>query len=145
MSAQKWLTWDKLVAITLILIMVCILLSALMIPRVGLLPPPLLPYTIYIYLFAWLPVFIVGVLLRPAGKSRRLITLVVAGLLLGVFGLALVGPSFTYTSGDCTFAPLPGQPVRYECITASNYQSARFNYVLEGREGWPFLRPVDVK
>lgn len=139
-TLHKWLTWNKLVIIVLALLILGIALGLVITAQIGLFAPPLLPYTIPIYFLAWLPVLIAGLLLRPAGKPTPAIpVLIVFGLVISVIGLALLGPIFNYTSGSCQLAPLPDEPVRYECLTPVNYQGAQTIYVLVGRENWPFV------
>lgn len=142
-SPAKRLTWARLVTITLIVMLIGVILGSIIINRLGLFRPPLLPYTVAIYLLLWLPVFIVGLLLKPGGSRKPLVWLVVLGIVVGILGLTLLGPAFNYTAGSCQPAPLPGQSVRYECLSQPNYQQAQLNYILEGNEGSPFVQVID--
>jgi hypothetical protein len=137
---SKRLTWNKLVFITLMVMLIGVIGGSFMIGRFGFFTPPLLPYTILIYLLLWMPAFVIGLLLRPTGRRLSLLLLVVLGMVILAGGLVLLGPTFSYTSGSCQPAPLPEQPVRYECVSAPNYQNERFNYVLRGSTGSPFVR-----
>lgn len=139
-AQSKWLTWNKLVFITLMVMLIGVTAGSMMIGRLGFFTPPLLPYTILIYLLLWIPVFVIGLFLRPTGRRLSLLLLVVLGMVILAGGLVLLGPTFSYTSGSCQLAPLPEQPVRYECVSAPNYQNARFKYVLRGSTGSPFVR-----
>ncbi len=135
----RWLTWGRLVAITLIVMLVGIVSGWFVIGRFGLFAPPLLPYTVLIYLLLWLPVFIIGLLMRPHSSRKPLLLLVALGVVITVIGLVILGTALNYTSGTCQPAPLAEQSVRYECLSATNYQNARAGYVLEGSTGSPFV------
>jgi hypothetical protein len=140
-AASGWLTWNKVVVIVLLTMIAGIVLGAFIMGRVGWFVPPLFPYTIHFYLLLWLPVLIVGILLRPIGGSRSaLLLLIVGGTLIGGFGLILFGPTFNYTAGACQLAPLPDQPVRYECLSAPDYYNTQVPYVLVGNPGSLFVR-----
>ncbi|MBL8162262.1 MAG: hypothetical protein JNJ61_09780 [Anaerolineae bacterium] len=136
-----WLSWGRLVAITLAVMLVGVIAGLLIIGRLGLFAPPLLPYTVPFYLLLWLPVFVIGLFFRPHGSRRPLLVFVVLGLVIVVMGLVILGPTFNYTNGTCQSAPLPETPVRYAC-SLPTYQNSLFNYILEGREGSPFVQPV---
>lgn len=135
-----WLTWARLVAITLAVMLGGVVGGVVIIDHLGLFAPPLLPYTIPFYLLLWLPVFVIGLFMRPRGSYKPLLLLIL-GMVMIVTGLVILGPNFNYTNGICQHAPLPEKSVRYEC-SLINYQQARVTYILEGREGSPFVQPV---
>jgi hypothetical protein len=63
---SQQLTWQRLVVITLLVMLVGVVGGAVVIGRIGMFARPLLPYTVPIYLLLWLPVFIGGLLFwRP--------------------------------------------------------------------------------
>ncbi len=139
LQTTTWLTWNKLVVITLAVMLAGVVLGFILIGRFGFFAPPLLSYTIPIYLLLWLPVFVIGLLLRPVGSRKSLIWLAGLGIVILTAALVILGPSFNYTNGTCQLVSLPDQPVHYECVSAPNYQNARSNYVLRGNEGSPFV------
>lgn len=137
-----WLTWGRLVAITLAVMLGGVVGGMVMIGHLGLFAPPLLPYTIPFYLLVWLPIFVVGLFMRPRGDSYKpLLLLLILGAMIIVIGLVILGPTFNYTSGICQRAPLPEKSMRYEC-SLTNYQQSRVTYVLEGREGSLFVQYI---
>lgn len=138
---QSWLTWGKLVVITLVVMLIGVAAGVVITTSAGLFAPPLLPYTVPFYLLLWLPVFVIGLLLRPHGSRTPLLALVGLGALIVVIGLALLGPAVGYSSNPCQPAPLPDQPVRYECETVT-YQGTTTRFVLLGSPGSPFVRFV---
>lgn len=137
---QSGLTWGRLVVITLVSMVIGVAAGVGITTSAGLFAPPLLPLTVPFFLLLWLPVFIVGLLLRPRGSRQPLLTLIVLGVLILVGGLALLGPAVGYSVHPCQSVPLPDQPVRYECETLT-YQGTVTRFVLLGSPGSPFVRP----
>ncbi|MBN8620684.1 MAG: hypothetical protein J0L63_17350 [Anaerolineae bacterium] len=142
-STRTWLTWGRLVALSLSCMLLGILLGSFIIGRFGFFAPPLLPYTVIFYLLLWLPIFLIGLFLHPHGSRRPLLLFIVLGAGIILFGLVLFGPTFNYTNGACQSAPLPDQPIRYECLSAPNYQNARASFILVGAQGSPFVHSDD--
>ena len=138
---KRSLTWDRLIFIVIVTMILSLLVGLFITTNFGYFRPPVLRFTNYIFLFAWIPIFILGILARPTGNPRRaLITLIIVGFTTTIIGMVLLGPHFNYTSGTCDSAPLTDQPVRYEC-TITNYQNNQTSYVLVGRENWLFVLP----
>jgi hypothetical protein len=125
-----WLTWGRLVAIALAVMLVGVVAGLLIIDRLGLFALPL-PYTVPFYLLFWLPVFVVGLLLL----------LIVLGAAIEVIGLVILLPTLNYTNVTCQAVPQPQTHGRYE-RGLPTYQNSLFTYVLEGREGALFVQPL---
>lgn len=89
-QSGKRLTWNRLVAIILVVMVIGIVLGAVITDRVGLFAPHLLPYTVPIYLLLWLPVFIIGLFFRPHGSRKALIVLIALDAVIELVGLALI-------------------------------------------------------
>lgn len=136
------LTWSRLVGITLVVMVIGVILGAVITTQFGLFVPPLLPFTVPIYLLLWLPVFLIGLLMRPRGSWKPLLALVVLGVIIGIAGLVAMGSAVGYSVNPCQPAPLPDQPVRYECGYV-NYQNAPVTFVLVGSAGSPFVQVAE--
>lgn len=143
-ESTKWLSWSKLAVIVIGVEITGLLLGSVIMNQLGYFAPPLFPYTPFIFLLFWIPVLVIGILLRPRGGFRVFVLAIVVAGVIGIVGLALIGPDLNYTTGVCTSAPLPDQSVHYDCFSAPNYQGAKEHFALEGREGWPFVRVVHI-
>jgi hypothetical protein len=136
------LTWTRLVGITLMVMVIGVILGAVITTQFGLFAPPLLPFTVPIYLLLWLPVFLGGLLMRPHGSWKPLVALVVLGAIIGIAGLVAMGAAVGHSVNPCHHAPLPDQPMRYECGYV-NYQNAPISFVLVGSTGSIFVQVAE--
>jgi len=135
------LSWNRLAVIVLAVMLAGVLIGSLIINNLGYFAPPLLPYTVYIYLLVWLPVLVIGILLRPSGRIRQAaMGLVIGGAVILIAGLVLMGSAFNHTSGTCALTPQTDQPILYTCTSAPNYQGATVTYELVGQAGSPFVK-----
>jgi len=144
------LTWGRCA-----LVVGLVLVGGIVLSGVGLrvwLAPPLIWLTPYVHLLliaAWIPVLAVCALRRPQGKVTAAILLAVVSLLVSVFWCALIGPIVSLgaseggfsSSVECEEEALPGGRVRHTCKPYAASDPVEF--VLEGREGWPFARLVE--
>ena len=73
-----------------------------------------------------------------------------AALVMSVIGsylsLAVIGFRLPTGMTDCRPAPAQAPLVRYNCVsTSSDNASYRYEFTLEGWEGWPLMRMVEAK
>jgi hypothetical protein len=144
--SSKWLTWNKAAGIAFLTLLASTAVWIWMSSNDIFFRPPLLQFTPYIHLLAWVPAFVICALLRPSGSPKPLILF---ALLLGVvslFNLALFGPVMPYYLGDCRLVPQANSSVYYEC--ASDYAGASdvgtINFILEGHPLSPFVSRLNV-
>ncbi len=148
-AASRWLTWTRCGWIVTLVMLVGVGLAA---TRPVWLAPPRVDLTPLVYLilaFLWLPVLIICALLRPAGRARIGVLVLVMGLLVSGGWCAffnvnagwrpLLGSTF-----QCRTEPIPETAlVRHTCTRSAMFLIE--TYILEGPEGSPFAWLVDIQ
>ncbi len=107
MTQNRKLTWSRIGALTLAVLILSVLVGIWMMGRRVVLAPPMAASTPYFYLaVGLLPAlitFLVGAKAQPTGKRTMLLALPIFGSVIFVFYLALIGPGF-YTDIQCQVA-----------------------------------------
>lgn len=112
--------------------------------------PPWTSFTGLIYpLLACLgvPLGIIAVLMRKIRLVGFLITLGSSGLLI-ILVLTVLGSQARIPTGMTACQPLAALPsrARYSCLsTSSDDADHRYEFILEGRAGWPVMRLIDTQ
>jgi hypothetical protein len=107
-------------------------------------PQTFLTSLIYISLACLgLPLWTLATRLRwiRIGIRGALVTLAVAGMVTCVY-LTLIGPGLPSGWIDCQTTPSTLPEIRYTCVSTSSDTGHQYEFVLEGRAGWPVMRMV---
>ncbi len=92
-----------------------------------------------------LPVGIVAVLRGWISRWGLIAALIAAGI-VALFYLAILGSWLPSGMTNCQPLDSSSPQVRYSCIsTSSDDTSYQYEFILEGRSGWPVMRLVDAK
>jgi hypothetical protein len=107
MMQKTRLTWNRVGALTLAVLTLCVVVGVWMMGRRVFLAPPMAASTPYFYMAVGslpaLITFLVGVWARPTGRRTMLLALLIFGSVIFVFYLVLIGPGF-YTDIQCQLA-----------------------------------------
>ena len=107
MTQKRKLTWNRVGALTLAVLTLCVLVGLWMMGQRIFLAPPMAASTPYFYMAVGslpaLMTFLVGAWARPTGKRTMLLALPIFGSVIFVIYLALIGPGF-YTDIQCQVA-----------------------------------------
>jgi len=107
MTQKRKPTWNRIGALTLVILVLSVLVGLWMMGHRFFLAPPMAASTPYFYmvvgLLPALITFLIGAWARPTGKRTMLLALPIFGSLIFVFYLVLIGPGF-YTNIQCQVA-----------------------------------------
>jgi len=118
MTQNRKLTWNRVGALTLAVLILCVLAGLWMMGRRVFLAPPMAASTPYFYMAVGslpaLITFLVGAWARPTGNRIMLLALPIFGSVIFVFYLALIGPGF-YTDIQCQVVSSSGLVRHLDC------------------------------
>jgi hypothetical protein len=128
MSRTPTLTWNRIAALTTLVLFASIFLGVFLAAHQIFLRPPLFLLSPYFYaLLGFTPslvVLIVCVRSHPTGKRLLLILLTMINVFVVLIYLVIIGPFFVYSDIKCSAGSRSGLIVHQECVCISTDSEA---------------------